>query len=270
MIGRLKELTSDIQNKPQAACCCSTQGRKARSFFGPNPEEAVVAICNPKGKCEWNCQGVRKALQTEIDNRRLEISIANIKVGCDGKCEKGALLGFPHKGFFYNNVRPEDVPEIVQESFVNGYVLHPFLSLNPVRSYKTELLYEKETGTLASMNDNVCMVQVAKYFLDFEDGLSCGKCIPCRIGLKRMQECFERIMSGEGSAKDIEQIDILCRTMIETPHCNFAMYSSKPVLSALKYFSDEFKAHAEKQECSAGLCEKLVAIQEKRAKRRRK
>ncbi len=240
------------------------------SFFDPNVDNAVVTICNPKGKCECNCQAVRKALQAEIDERRLKITIGNTKTACPGRCASGPFLGFPHKGFFYVNVKPENVPEIVQESFINGYVLHPYLSVNPERSFRTDVLFEKESGMLAAMEDTVCMVQLAKYFLDFEEGLSCGKCPPCRLGIKRMQESLDRIIAGSGSEKDLEKIDLLCETMLQTPYCNFAMFSTKPVQSALRYYNEEFKAHVHNQECVAGVCKGLIEIQQKKARRRKK
>jgi NADH:ubiquinone oxidoreductase subunit F (NADH-binding) len=122
---------------------------------------------------------------------------------------------------------------------------------------------------IGAIHDKVCMVEASKYFLDFEEGLSCGKCVPCRIGLKRMHEGMQRIVDGTGTAEDLEQIKSLCKTMIDTPHCEFAMTSSRPVLSAITYFADEFTAHIERQECPAGVCKNLVEIQRKRAIRER-
>jgi NADH:ubiquinone oxidoreductase subunit F (NADH-binding) len=132
------------------------------------------------------------------------------------------------------------------------------------------VLFEKETGMVAAMEDNVCMVQLAKYFLDFEEGLSCGKCPPCRLGIKRMQESIDRIIAGVGAEADLEKLELLCETMLQTPYCNFAMFSTKPVQSILKFYKDEFKAHVEKQECAAGACKDLLEIQQKKARRRRK
>jgi NADH:ubiquinone oxidoreductase subunit F (NADH-binding) len=113
------------------------------------------------------------------------------------------------------------------------------------------------------------MVDAAKYFLDFEEGLSCGKCVPCRIGMKRMLESLERIVSGQGAEQDLEQIRALCQTMKKTPHCDFALASSRPVLSAMMYFEDEFKAHIERKECPAGVCKDLVELQRKKQVRER-
>ena len=98
------------------------------------------------------------------------------------------------------------------------------------------------------------MVDAAKYFLDFEEGLSCGKCVPCRIGMKRTLECIQRIIEGEGANEDIEQIRTLCNLMDGTPNCDFAVTSIRPVLSAITHFEDEFRAHIDQKTCAAGVC----------------
>lgn len=243
--------------------------KKAQSFCDPDSKEPCITVCVPKDGCDCGCKELREVLGEELSRQKLNLTIGDAKVGCDGKCKKGPFLGFPQKGFFYLNARAEDVPVIVNETIKRGRLLHHMLSLNPDRSYRTDLLFERETGLLAAVHDGVCMVDAAKYFLDFEEGLSCGKCVPCRIGMKRMHESIDRIVAGKGTNEDLEQIQSLCQTMLTTPNCDFAMASSKPVLSAMKYFPDEFKAHVEGQVCPAGVCKDLVEIQRKRAIRQR-
>lgn len=278
MMELLKNLTQGKQNKPTGASAstmeCTPSGSaaelvKPRGFCDPEAGLPCITVCASKGGCQCNSEGVREAFVEEIARQGLNLTVGKGKVGCGGKCKKGPFVAFPQKGYFYLGVRPENVAEIVEKTLVQGHVLFPYLSINPDRSYRTDLYYEKDTGLLASMTDDVCMVQVAKYFLDFEEGLSCGKCVPCRIGMKRMSESVEKIASGQGTSADIEQIRDLCKTMMDTPLCEFAMTSSRPVLSAITHFEDEFKAHVERQECPAGACSALVEIQRKRAVRER-
>ncbi len=281
MMGLLKEFTQDIQSKawlpfgkkdpePQIHTPLDVEKeKKAKSFCDPSSKEPCLTVCAPKKGCECGCAEIRESLKNELALAQLEITPADAKVGCDGKCKNGPFVGFPQKGFFYINVRPDDVPLIVNETIKRGRLLHHLLSIDPDRSYRSDLFFDKQTGLLAGIHDHVCMVEAAKYFLDFEEGLSCGKCVPCRIGMKRMQESIDRIVTGKGTSEDLEQIRSLCETMLTTPHCDFAMASSKPVLSAMKYFMDEFKAHIENQECPAGVCKDLVEIQRKRAVRQR-
>jgi len=230
-----------------------------RGFCDPETKVPCVTVCSPKSGCECGCDGVRKALSDEIAKRQIKVVLGAAKVGCDGSCKNGPIIGFPQKKFFYVNVRPENVPEIVEETIIHGRILFPLVSINPDRSYRSDIYYEKTTGLLAGIDDSVCMVEAAKYFMDFEKGLSCGKCVPCRLGMVRMHESMTRIAGGGGSAADLEEVELLCKTMITTPHCEFAMTSSRPVLSAITHFKDEFAAHIEGRECGAASCKQQAA-----------
>jgi (2Fe-2S) ferredoxin len=244
--------------------------RKILSFCDPASKKPCITVCRPKAGCECGCDGVREALLEGIARLQLNLAVGNAKAGCSRKCQAGPFLGFPQKGFFYLGVRPEDVPDILYETIIHGRILFPFLSVAPERAFRSDLYYERETGFLAAIDDHVCMVEVAKYFLDFEKGLSCGKCVPCRLGMQRMYESMDKIVTGEGVLDDLEQVRALCQTMITLPHCEFAMTSSRPALSAITYFEDEFLAHIERRECPAGVCKALVEYQRKLALRQRR
>lgn len=277
---RFRSLSKDVQDtaassllSKEAQAMAHAAGEPKRGFvasaFCSSNAGSCVTVCTPVAGCECQSAAVRQALQSEIEALGLDMELGSAKTGCGGKCNSGPFIGFPHKLLFYVGVKPEDAGDIARETLLKGKVLFPFLSVNPNRSYRADLLYERETGMLAAIDDSLCMVEVAKYFLDWEDGLSCGKCVPCRLGMKRLQESMERIVGGTGTLEDLEQIKILCHTMIHASHCEFAMASSRPVLSAVTYFEDEFLAHIERQECAAGVCQELVAIQKKKAARAR-
>jgi NADH:ubiquinone oxidoreductase subunit F (NADH-binding) len=110
------------------------------------------------------------------------------------------------------------------------------------------------------------MVQVARYFLQFEEGVSCGKCTPCRVGSVELREILERIINGEGQPDDLQRLDLVCRAMQDAPYCDFARTTSGPVVSVLRHFRSEFEAHIDRGECPAGVCEGLVKkVEEKEA-----
>lgn len=238
-----------------------------RAAFCAVAGRPCVTVCKPTAGCDCESGAVRAALVREIAALGLDLEVGTAKTGCGGRCNSGPFIGFPQKQLFYVRVQPGDAADIARETLLQGKILFPLLSVNPNRSYRGDILFERETGMLAAIDDRVCMVEVAKYFLEWEAGLSCGKCVPCRLGMQRLNECMERIVSGSGTLDDLEQIKLLCHTMINASHCEFAMTSSRPVLSAVTYFEDEFLAHIERQECAAGVCEKLVAIQKKKATR---
>lgn len=114
------------------------------------------------------------------------------------------------------------------------------------------------SGGLIVMDEDTCMVDVARYFLDFTVDESCGKCAPCRIGTKRMLEILERITSGEGKDGDIELLERLARDIKATALCGLGQTAPNPVLSTLRFFRDEYEAHIYKKTCPAGVCQNLL------------
>lgn len=114
------------------------------------------------------------------------------------------------------------------------------------------------SGGLLVMDEDTCMVDVAKFFLNFTQSESCGKCTPCREGTKRMLEVLTRITEGQGREGDIELLEELARNIKETALCGLGQTALNPVLSTLKYFRHEYEAHIKEKRCPAGACEKLA------------
>ncbi len=114
------------------------------------------------------------------------------------------------------------------------------------------------SGGLIVMDEDTCMVDIARYFLDFTRDESCGKCSPCRIGTTRMLEILERITKGEGREDDIDQLEQLATTIQEASLCGLGQSAPNPVLSTLRYFRDEYEAHIKEKRCPAGHCQSLL------------
>ncbi len=114
------------------------------------------------------------------------------------------------------------------------------------------------SGGLIVMDEDNCMVDVARYFLDFTVDESCGKCPPCRIGTKRMLEILERIVSGRGEEGDIEKLEQLGHSIGNAALCGLGKTAPNPVLSTIKYFRDEYEAHIRDKKCPAGHCKALL------------
>ncbi len=115
------------------------------------------------------------------------------------------------------------------------------------------------SGGMIVMDEDNCMVDIARFFLDFTVDESCGKCAPCRIGTKRMLEILNRIVNGEGRDGDIEKLEELATTIKSTALCGLGQTAPNPVLSTLKYFRDEYEAHIYEKRCPAGHCKALVS-----------
>jgi NADP-reducing hydrogenase subunit HndC len=115
------------------------------------------------------------------------------------------------------------------------------------------------SGGLIVMDEDNCMVDIAKFFLEFTVDESCGKCPPCRIGTKRMLEILERITGGKGEEEDIEKLETLAKNIISSSLCGLGQSAPQPVLSTLKYFRDEYIAHVRDKKCPAGVCKSMMS-----------
>jgi len=114
------------------------------------------------------------------------------------------------------------------------------------------------SGGMIVMDENTCMVDIARFFLDFTVDESCGKCPPCRIGTKRMLEILNRITEGKGKSGDLEKLQTLASTIKAASLCGLGQTAPNPVLSTLRYFKDEYEAHIDQKVCVAGTCKALL------------
>ena len=114
------------------------------------------------------------------------------------------------------------------------------------------------SGGMIVMDETTCMVDVARFFLDFTVDESCGKCTPCRIGTRRLLEMLDKITSGNGTLEDLDKMEELCKYIQANAMCALGQTAPNPVLSTLKYFRDEYEAHVVEKRCPAGVCKNLM------------
>jgi len=114
------------------------------------------------------------------------------------------------------------------------------------------------SGGMIIMDEDSCMVDIAKYFINFLEGESCGKCLPCREGLKRMSQILTGITEGRGKDGDIDLLERLSATLVDSSLCALGSTAPNPVLTTLRYFRDEYEAHIKEKRCPAGVCKALV------------
>ena len=114
------------------------------------------------------------------------------------------------------------------------------------------------SGGMIVMDEDNCMVDIAKFFLKFTVDESCGKCTPCRIGIRRMLEILEKITAGNGTMEDLDTLEQLCYFIKENALCGLGQTAPNPVLSTLRYFRDEYEAHVVDKRCPAGACKDLL------------
>lgn len=136
----------------------------------------------------------------------------------------------------------------------------------PASLIDTEIDYDNLTaigtmmgsGGLIIMDEDTCMVDIARFFLDFTVDESCGKCAPCRIGTKRLLEVLDKIIDGNGELEDIDMLEELCNYIKSASLCGLGQTAPNPVLSTLKYFKDEYLAHITDKKCPSHVCKKLL------------
>lgn len=114
------------------------------------------------------------------------------------------------------------------------------------------------SGGMIVLDEDNCMVDVARFYMDFIVDESCGKCSPCRIGTKRLLELLNQICNGEGTLETLDELESLCYTIKETALCGLGQSAPNPVLSTLKMFKDEYLAHVVDKKCPAGVCKALL------------
>ncbi|NMC86587.1 MAG: NADH-quinone oxidoreductase subunit NuoF [Anaerolineaceae bacterium] len=114
------------------------------------------------------------------------------------------------------------------------------------------------SGGLVVMDEGTCMVDIARFFMEFIQDESCGKCTPCRVGTKRMLEILERICDGKGQDGDIETLEMLCEQIRQDSLCGLGQGAPNPVVSTLKHFRDEYEAHIYEKRCPAKVCKALI------------
>ena len=115
------------------------------------------------------------------------------------------------------------------------------------------------SGGLIVMDEDTCMVDIAKFFLEFTVDESCGKCAPCRIGTRRMLEILEKITHGQATMEDLDKLEDLAKYIKENSACGLGQTAPNPVLSTLRYFRDEYVAHVVDKKCPAGVCKALLS-----------
>lgn len=138
----------------------------------------------------------------------------------------------------------------------------------PASLMDTEIDYDNLTaigcmmgsGGLIVMDDSNCMVDIAKFFLDFTVDESCGKCSPCRIGTRRMQEILEKIIAGKATLEDLDKLEELAHYIKENSLCGLGQTAPNPVLATLKFFRDEYISHIVDKKCPAGVCKALLSF----------
>jgi NADH:ubiquinone oxidoreductase, NADH-binding (51 kD) subunit len=216
-----------------------------------------ITVCNnPKTKA-CGAETIYQGLINEARKLNIKVVVEPAKCGCSGSCENGAFLSFPHMGVFYHKVKEGHIETILKETVQKGKLVFPLLRLNPLQSIRGDLIWEKATGCIMTMDSSYCMVEVAEYLIKFHYDESCGKCVPCRLGVQKLADLIEAVRCGQAPANAIQEMEGLIKLMMQAPYCSFAGKVSHIILSILSQFKEEFEAHIKEKRCPTGACKIL-------------
>jgi (2Fe-2S) ferredoxin len=216
------------------------------------PDLTVCGGYDPEKPC--GVKALYSRFIKEADRLQIPLRMEPAKIGCSGACARGPFVSLPRLGLFYQQVQEDHVPFILQETVLKGKILFPLLRLDPLQSIRGDLIWEKETECLMTLDPSYCMVQIAHYFIRFHAEESCGKCVPCRLGIKRLGEVIESISRGQGLPEALTEIRTLISLMTQAAYCQFAGKASKIILAIIGYFREEFEIHIRDHYCPAGIC----------------
>ena len=183
-----------------------------------------------------------------------------------GKIKKGGLVEIPmgqtlrHVIFdIGGGIRNDKKIKAVQLGGPSGGCVPEYL-LDTIIDYKSLSATGAIMGSggMVVMDETTCMVGMAKFFLDFTSEESCGKCVPCRVGTKRMQEILTRIVDGKGKEGDVELLEELCEAIKDGALCGLGQTAPNPVLTTIKYFKNEYEDHIVNKKCTAKECVNLI------------
>jgi len=234
-----------------------TSALRVPAFCEGAGKSACITVCTRSEGCTCGCEEVKQAIVNEIHSKGLVARVGRIKAGCNGVCPFGPLVGFPRKNFYYHQLSPERAREVVSETLEKGHILFDLLHVDPLHATSGQFLYDHPSGFIAAIDENSCMVQVARYFLEFERGVSCGKCVPCRVGSVRLREILDGIAAGKGRPEDLEEMTAICEAMRFAAYCNYGAFGSGPLAAVLKHFRGEVEVHVTQKVCPTGGCEQL-------------
>ncbi len=233
-------------------CLEISQSQSVPGIAGNQPRITVCGV----GKSLSTCPGesIYKGLIAESRRLDMPVVIEPAKCGCSGKCNNGPYVSLPHLGLFYYKVEEAHISKIIKETIGNKKILFPILYVNPLQTIRGDLIWDKVSGCIMTMEPSVCMVGVADYLVKFHANESCGKCVPCRLGIDRLMELISGVLNGKSPENAVKQIETMIRLADQAAYCAFAGKVSKMILAIISNFKNEFEIHIKEKRCQTGAC----------------
>ncbi|MBU1055538.1 MAG: hypothetical protein KKC46_17195 [Proteobacteria bacterium] len=233
-------------------CIEKPQAHEMPGIAGNQPRITVCGVGNSASSCGGGA--IYKGLIAESKRLNIPVVIEPAKYGCSGKCNNGTYISLPHLGLFYHKVKEAHIPIIIKETIGNNKILFPILYVNPLQSIREDLIWDKTSCCIMTMNPSVCMVEIAEYLIKFHANESCGKCVPCRLGIQRLIELISGVANGKAPDNAVVQMETMIQLTDQAAYCDFAGKVSKIIMAIVSNFKDEFEKHIKEKKCRFGVC----------------
>jgi len=188
-----------------------------------------LSLCSHPA-CSMGSSRLAAALGRALEAAGLRVEIPAAPTLCGGSCRGGPYLGLRDRGVFYAGVNAGEAAEVVAESLMGGRLIFPRLILEPYTVTDGRLLYQRRDRVLVLMEPGMCLVGAAAYLVDFHGRESCGKCVPCRLGVRRVWDILRRLEQGGAGDAELEELGAVARLMAAGSFCEFGPKVAAPLL----------------------------------------
>lgn len=204
----------------------------------PEPRYSSVALCSREENCINQVHAVTAAFKEKFQELGLKVAVRRIKTVCSGRCKKGVFMDIGGS-VFYRMVRVDDVASIVKDTMLDGDILPTHFSMERLIADDEKVIYDRSSNVLIYTDPGFCLTEGLRDLLR-KDGLSsCGKCVPCRLGVKKLDQILSALLAGKARVNDMDRLHELAMVMDASSRCALAGKFVAPLFLAIDHLGEE-------------------------------
>ncbi|MEW6326481.1 MAG: NADH-ubiquinone oxidoreductase-F iron-sulfur binding region domain-containing protein [Thermodesulfobacteriota bacterium] len=204
----------------------------------PEPRYSYIALCSRDENCTNQVHEVTTAFQEKFKELGVKVGVRKIKTVCSGRCKRGVFVDMGG-AMFYHMVRPDNVESIIRDTILEGDVLSAHYSIEHSFAGDEKITYDRSSNVLIYLDSQFCLAEGLRVLLR-KDGLSsCGKCVPCRLGVKKLDQILSALLAGKARVDDVDRLRELAVVMDASSRCALASKFVAPLFMAMDNFGEE-------------------------------
>ncbi|MEW5949016.1 MAG: NADH-ubiquinone oxidoreductase-F iron-sulfur binding region domain-containing protein [Thermodesulfobacteriota bacterium] len=220
----------------------------------PEPRYSYIALCSRDENCTNQVHEVTTAFQEKFKDLGVKVGIRKIKTVCSGRCNKGVFVDIGG-AVFYHMVRPDNVESVIRDTILEGDVLSAHYSIERSFVGDEKVIYDRAANVLIYIDSQFCLAEGLRGLLR-KDGLSsCGKCVPCRLGVKKLDQILSALLAGKARVDDVDRLRELAVVMDASSRCALAGKFVAPLFVAMDNFGEELNFVCVLSEDASRVCE---------------